>query len=344
MNIHKQRKLILIQLNIFFYGTEILVNPVTSPMNSITQLASQQIWLPSGNWIDWFKGIILSGPAVYNGSFALNEMPLFVKAGTIIPQLPPSPLVRTLFGSAKLPLTQIVLSIFPSTSISSYSSLLYDDDGSSQNYDSAFTWTNFSYSLSGDFSTITIGIPAIQGSYPGMPTSRYYDLKFMYTWPASTVSVNGNQLQYTTFTADGAGFLDNTPEWQYDATTLTLHAYTGALSVTQDNTIMVQLVAPLNDSLLLSGIVGSWSRLEYVKTTLDDFFGTVFMEQYESLVVATDIQQQITSNILNTQDLLVSFNGIYNIGLMQVEELSSYLPAANITQLVQQLTSYYTKM
>jgi hypothetical protein len=53
-----------------------------------TMPATKSLWLPEGTWIEWFTGATLRGPGLFNRSFALNEIPIYVKAGSVIPMQP----------------------------------------------------------------------------------------------------------------------------------------------------------------------------------------------------------------------------------------------------------------
>jgi alpha-D-xyloside xylohydrolase len=67
--------------NQFMFGPSILVNPVTD--SGVTQ---RLVYLPKGSkWFDFWTGKIYSGGETIVAPAPLNSLPLFVKAGTIIP-------------------------------------------------------------------------------------------------------------------------------------------------------------------------------------------------------------------------------------------------------------------
>ena len=70
------------------FGDDMLVAPITAPLASNNDLAAKSIWLPPGTWIEWFTGAVLKGPAKVERSFGLDEIPVYVKAGAIIPMQP----------------------------------------------------------------------------------------------------------------------------------------------------------------------------------------------------------------------------------------------------------------
>jgi alpha-D-xyloside xylohydrolase len=68
----------------FMFGTALLVNPVTQP-----GAVSRQVWLPEGTkWIDFWTGKSFDGGAKIEAEAPIGRMPLFVKAGSIIPYGP----------------------------------------------------------------------------------------------------------------------------------------------------------------------------------------------------------------------------------------------------------------
>lgn len=73
--------------NQFMFGSELMVAPITSPTNSITQMGSVNAWLPAGDWFDFFTGLHYSSKAGRTLSVhrKINDYPVFAKAGAIVP-------------------------------------------------------------------------------------------------------------------------------------------------------------------------------------------------------------------------------------------------------------------
>lgn len=73
--------------NQFLFGSELMVAPITKPNNPITQLGSTKLWLPVGDWFDFFSGIHYSSQRGRTLSVhrAIGEYPVFAKAGAIVP-------------------------------------------------------------------------------------------------------------------------------------------------------------------------------------------------------------------------------------------------------------------
>ena len=72
--------------NQYYFGSELLVAPVVTKMKpdgySVTD-----VYLPEGKWTDFFTGEIYRGGRVYKMRTPLDRMPVFAKAGAIIPMI-----------------------------------------------------------------------------------------------------------------------------------------------------------------------------------------------------------------------------------------------------------------
>lgn len=73
--------------NQFMFGSELMVAPITKPNNKISQLGSTDVWLPEGDWFDFFAGTHYTSKAGRTLSVhrKINDYPVFAKAGAIIP-------------------------------------------------------------------------------------------------------------------------------------------------------------------------------------------------------------------------------------------------------------------
>ena len=69
-----------ISFNQYMYGNELMVCPVTKP-----GISEMEIYLPKGLWYDFYTGAKYEGGKTITQKINLNSIPLFVKAGSIIP-------------------------------------------------------------------------------------------------------------------------------------------------------------------------------------------------------------------------------------------------------------------
>lgn len=71
--------------NEYFFGSELLVCPVTTKLDSKTKTAATKVWLPEGRWTNIFDGKIYKGNQTVYVNSPINTIPVFAKQGAIIP-------------------------------------------------------------------------------------------------------------------------------------------------------------------------------------------------------------------------------------------------------------------
>ncbi|MBQ3865979.1 MAG: DUF5110 domain-containing protein [Clostridia bacterium] len=71
--------------NEYTFGTELLVCPITSPVDPETQSGSVEAYLPAGVWIDFFNHRVYRGDRSLTLHRGLAEYPVLAKAGAILP-------------------------------------------------------------------------------------------------------------------------------------------------------------------------------------------------------------------------------------------------------------------
>ena len=119
--------------NEYLWGRDVLVAPVVE-----RGAKSRRVYLPQGDWFDWWTGEKFEGQRWIERSVDLATLPLYVRAGAIIPLDP----VRQFTGQTVTEPTTI--RIHPGAD---GTFTLYDDDGQSLSYrdgtDSKTTWIRF---------------------------------------------------------------------------------------------------------------------------------------------------------------------------------------------------------
>ena len=68
----------------YLWGRDMLIAPVYEP-----GATERTVYLPEGRWYDWFDGTVIEGGREYAREVDLGTMPIFVRAGSIIPIDPP---------------------------------------------------------------------------------------------------------------------------------------------------------------------------------------------------------------------------------------------------------------
>ncbi len=69
----------------YAFGSELIVAPYTQPRAADTQLSRQVVWLPPGEWYDFFSGQFYPGDTWHSLYGRLEDIPVFARAGAIVP-------------------------------------------------------------------------------------------------------------------------------------------------------------------------------------------------------------------------------------------------------------------
>jgi len=224
------------------FGNDMLVSPVTQPIGKDSLFVQKEIWLPEGEWIELFSGTILKGGEVILRTFMLDEIPVYVKSGAIIPMQP------KMKNTGEKPVNPLILTIFPGKS---GVTKVYDDEGNTNNYKSgAYSFTEVNFNKK-DNREMKLVIDPIQGNYPGMPESRAYELRFPLSFPPEKITVNGKAIHYQ---EEGKA-----NSWNYNGDELTMNLFIPKFSVHRK--VEVEIEFPDNDLKLLSGKKRKISKL-----------------------------------------------------------------------------------
>ena len=73
------------QKNQYIFAGQLLVCPVTTPMDKRLNLAKTRVWLPDGRWTDIFNGRIYEGDKYVDMYRDLDSIPVLAPAGAIVP-------------------------------------------------------------------------------------------------------------------------------------------------------------------------------------------------------------------------------------------------------------------
>jgi alpha-D-xyloside xylohydrolase len=143
----------------YMFGPALLACPVTEP-----KADSREVYLPqAAGWFDFWTGEKLAGGRTVTSPAPLSIMPLYARAGAIVPMGP-----RIQYAAEKS--DPIEVRIYPGAD---GVFTLYEDEGDSYRYEQgayatiAFTWNDSARAL-------TIG--ARKGAFPGMAPTRTFNL------------------------------------------------------------------------------------------------------------------------------------------------------------------------
>ena len=164
----------------FMNGESFLVAPVYK-----SEAKRDSIYLPKGTWYDYWNGKAYTGGEWLNNYPApLDKLPVFVKAGAIIPMYP------AMNYDAEKRADSLTLEIYPYKN-SSFN--LYEDDGITRDYrKGAFAKTLIEVQAD---KGIQVNIHAAVGEYKGKYTKRVYLLEIHQHTAPKAVVVDGSNLK-----------------------------------------------------------------------------------------------------------------------------------------------------
>lgn len=114
--------------NQYWFGSELVVAPITKPCRKSDKLGDVRVWMPKGHWFDFFNGThYYSDKNRYIDVFrTIEEYPVFAKAGAIVPTSIRNEGDNRLVNSPDMKIT-----VFPGDS---NSFVMYEDGGDGYEY------------------------------------------------------------------------------------------------------------------------------------------------------------------------------------------------------------------
>ncbi len=173
----------------FLLGRDLLVAPVYR-----SQSASggwrENVYLPAGEWVDYWDGTVSragSGGLLFDYPVTLDRLPVFVRAGAIVPMYP-----EALFDG-QVPKDVLTLDIYPSGQ-SEFT--LYEDDGNTRAYaEGQFSMQRFRVSQQGGAEAgINIVLEPAEGRFTGMNEKRLFVCQVHCPAAPNTVAFDGRLL------------------------------------------------------------------------------------------------------------------------------------------------------
>ena len=180
------------------YGARIKL--LWTPIHSMG--ATREAWIPPGDWIDAWNGQVVTGPTVVTNSVPLDEIPIWIKRGAILPLAP------EMDYTGQKPWDPITLDIYPAGPGEMVGAPLYEDDTTTTAYQHRqFRTTEvMAYVMQGAAKTIRVDIDAAKGDFAGASKERAWKLRLHapVNWPKDfgpvEVKLNGQ-----TVTPDSLG-------------------------------------------------------------------------------------------------------------------------------------------
>lgn len=246
--------------NEYMFGDQMLIAPITTPVEN--GYAKMSIWLPAGNdWYEWHTGTLLKGGQIVKRSFAIDEYPIYIKSGAILP-----------FYTDKVKNLQtdnqeaVVVTVFPGQN---GEFVMYEDHGNDKEYVDHYATTRLKSVRENNKLTVTIG--AREGSYLGMLEKRQFILKVESSDVPMSVTVNGQSIPF-----------------KYDGNDLSV-----SLQIPETNTSkekVIQVIYPERQLILTNGLKGAFRRFQKamsdLKSRIDEWPGVVFTEEMGKMEAA----------------------------------------------------------
>jgi alpha-glucosidase len=234
-----------------------LAAPVITPADKTSGLATESVWLPAGKgpqdeWIEWPTGKHLAGGASYVRSFSIDQTPVYLRPGAIVPMQPP------MRYTGEKPVDPLIVNVWPLAPGSTSTYSVYEDSGHSVDYQhGVYTRTSIRATQAGD--TLKVEIGPVQGGFPGMLTARAYEIRLPADWPPASVTVNGVAIKRAPPAGPG---LSQKTGWSFVGNTLTTVIPVASLSASTQVTVEVRRAPGLTARRAeLNGFAGAMGRL-----------------------------------------------------------------------------------
>lgn len=160
----------------YLLGDNLMVCPVTTK-----GAQTRVVYLPKGNWFNYWTGKQMQGERYYNVVTPLDSLPLFVKAGSIIPSQP----VMSYVGEKAV--DAITLDVYPGAPATFE---LYEDDGKSLAYQQGEFATT---TITANGNVITINKP--NGKF--IPSTHNWIIKLHLNKKPAAITENGKPANWS---------------------------------------------------------------------------------------------------------------------------------------------------
>lgn len=171
--------------DMYYWGDNMLVAPILEPGK-----LSRKVDLPIGNWIHYFNHEEYLGGRTVEVSAPLDEIPVFVKAGSFIPSAKP---VRTL---DKFSTDDLKISYYHHPDVSSASGELYLDCGSNPRAIETGSFQLFTFKAENSEKELNIDISHNDGVYLLRPGRRTIEFLVKNSTRPETVKVDGKSVDF----------------------------------------------------------------------------------------------------------------------------------------------------
>ena len=154
----------------------------------------RRAWVPPGSWLDAWTGEWISGPALIANDVPLDRIPIYVRAGAILPLAPEMPY------TGERPWDSVTLDLYPRVGATNRATLYEDDTLTTAYQHGQFRKTQFAASAEEPGRVIRVILGAAAGKYSGALKERTWTLRIHLPagWPKDLMptgaNINGRKL------------------------------------------------------------------------------------------------------------------------------------------------------
>ncbi len=175
--------------NEYYFGSSLLVHPITAKSDEQTKTGSVKMFLPQGEWFDFFTGMRYSGNRTICMHREISTIPVLARAGAVIPMESE----KTVSSRTDNP-KDMMIKVFCGAD-GNFN--LYEDDGISMAYEKqeyAITRYNLAWKEQKKFV-----ISPAEGKMDLIPAKRNYRLEFygVAEDALKEILLSGNKMQFT---------------------------------------------------------------------------------------------------------------------------------------------------
>ena len=180
--------------NNYYFGTEMMVSPITDKLDPVTGLAGAKTWIPQGIWYDFFNGRAYKGGRKVDLWRDIYEMPVLVREGSIIPLKDMEGYDNSIENPEKLEVL-----VYPGKS----GEFVLWEDGGDTPEDLDENWVSTRMTKTADENGTVFIVEAAQGNTAVIPQKRSWKIRFCNIQDKpQEVTVNGQVYKDAEFAED----------------------------------------------------------------------------------------------------------------------------------------------
>lgn len=156
----------------------------------------RELWIPPGSWKNVWTGDAVSGPRMYQTTVSMVEMPMFVKAGAIIPLSP------DMEYTSQKPWDPVTLDVYPGEGEAV--AVLYEDDGTGNDYKTGGFRKTSLHAAFNNSGQVVVTIDPAKGTFNGALSDRSWVVRLHTSGNPTQVTLDGQKTSFVRIEKDAA--------------------------------------------------------------------------------------------------------------------------------------------